>query len=488
MHKVNYYIIGAGDAGRALVRELRHHHSLLNVIFIDDNEQKIGQFSEGFPIIGSITSQLPHLDPSYTVIIAIVNLPKPRLHQLHHALKNHGFTSISLLPALSQLLAPQGSLALTRDIDPCDFLGREPILLNLEPHLHYLKGKRVLLTGAGGSIGSELARQLLNAQADRLYLLGHGENSIYQIEKELRQLQQAGIGTNATIVPVIGELQDADFIKFIIARLQPSIIFHCAAHKHVPLMEANPVEVIKNNVFGLHNLLEAAKLATVDHFVLISTDKAVEPNNTYGASKALCEELVLADHTAGYPFFIVRFGNVLGSRGSIIPLFKEQIAHGGPLTITDARMTRYFMTIPEATSLVLMAGSVGSKTGLYLLDMGKPVKIIDLATQIALFYGYDLAKGDLEVKYIGLREGETLEETLFATDEALHPTEHPLLIEVIKKSEHASLNVRTILAQLLPICYHQAGQEARFRNRRELKKILQSCYPHLKVPTNEPEY
>jgi FlaA1/EpsC-like NDP-sugar epimerase len=488
MHKVNYYIIGAGQAGRALVRELRHLHPHLNVIFIDDNEKKIGQSSEGFPIIGSITTQLPHLNPSFAVIIAIVNLPKPQLYQLHNALKNHGFTSIALLPALSQLLAPQGSLALTRDIDPCDFLGREPILLNLEPHLHYLKGKRILVTGAGGSIGSELARQLLNAQADRLYLLGHGENSIYQIEKELRLLQQAGIGVNATIVPVIGELQDADFIKFIIMRLQPNIIFHCAAHKHVPLMEANPVEVIKNNVFGLYNLLEAAKMATVAHLVLISTDKAVDPNNTYGASKALCEEMVLAAHKAGHPFFIVRFGNVLGSRGSIIPLFKEQIAHGGPLTITDKRMTRYFMTIPEATSLVLMAGSVGSKTGLYLLDMGKPIKIIDLAAQIACFYGYDLTKGDLEVKYIGLREGETLGETLFSTDESLHTTEYPLLIEIIKKPSHKFLDMPSVLTKLMPICYRKDGQEALFRNRRELKRILQSCYPHFKVPVNEPEY
>lgn len=488
MHKVNYYIIGAGEAGRALVRELRHHHPLLNVIFIDDNEQKIGQSSEGFPIIGSIASQLPHLNPSFAVIIAIVNLPKFKLHQLYNALKNHGFTAISLLPALSQLLAPHGSLALTRDIDPCDFLGREPILLNLEPHLLYLQGKRVLVTGAGGSIGSELARQLLNAQAQRLYLLGHGENSIYHIEKELRQLQQAGIGAKATIVPVIGELQDADFINFIITRLQPDVIFHCAAHKHVPLMEANPIEVIKNNVFGLHNLLEAAKLAQVKHFVLISTDKAVEPSNTYGASKALCEEMVLDAYKAGYPFFTVRFGNVLGSRGSIIPLFKEQIAQGGPLTITDARMTRYFMTIPEATSLVLMAGSVGSKTGLYLLDMGKPVKIIDLATQIALFYGYDLTKGELEVQYIGLREGETLEETLFGADELLRPTEYPLLIEVIKKPDHTPPCIPSVLAQLAPICYRQPEQSALFRNRRVLKKILKEHYPQLKVDANEPEY
>lgn len=487
MKRGRYYIVGAGFSGQAIARDIRHNHRGEVLAFLDNDREKIGTEIESIPVLGPVHAVLRSLDKTANVLIAIPRLTRVELHELYAAIVSLGFPHISILPTASQLLTATGSLVLTREVDPADFLGRMPITLDMNKTLTYLRGKRILVTGAGGSIGSELARQLLLAEAERLFILGHGENSIYHLEKELKKLQATGIGINTQIVTIIGELQDQHYVDFLLARLNVDMIFHCAAHKHVPLMENNPIEVIKNNTFVVHFLVEAAKKHKVPHFILISTDKAVEPSNVYGVSKALSEEIVLHAHQEGRGgFALVRFGNVLGSRGSIIPLFKEQIAAGGPLTITHKDMVRYFMTIPEAVSLVLLAGGAPSKTGRYLLEMGEPVRIIDLAKQMMEFY--HTSPQEMEVVFTGMRSGERLDEKLYAAHEQLEETECPRLLNISTTEGHKGPDLGKIIKTLLPICFYDESQTKVYRNRWMLRKILKESYPHLETKENEPEY
>jgi FlaA1/EpsC-like NDP-sugar epimerase len=322
----------------------------------------------------------------------------------------------------------------------------------------------------------------------RLYLFGHGENSIYQIDRELRLLREEGVGEKTTIVPLIGDLKDADYMNFILGRLKADAVFHAAAYKHVPMMEENPVAAVENNVFGTRNLVEAALAAGVKRLVLISTDKAVEPACVYGASKFLSERIVeeAAGRTApGQSFMVVRFGNVLGSRGSIVPLFKKQIEQGGPVTVTHPETSRYFMTIPEACSLVLKTGGVGKCGESYLLDMGEPVRIRDLAEQMIRFYGYEPGR-DIRIEYVGLRPGEKVEERLHAPDESIAPTEYPLVNRLRRNGPAFPLG--EALAALEPVCRLSSGLEKDFRNRRRLRAALKKFVPTLMVPEHEPEY
>lgn len=488
MRQGHYYIIGAGFSGQAIARDILHHHQGEVLAFLDNDRQKIGTEIQNIPVLGPIYGALRSLDKRAQVLIAIPRLPKNELHQLYQTLIEHGFKYISILPSASQLLTATGSLVLTREVDPADFLGRAPIVLDMQKTLAYLRGKRVLVTGAGGSIGSELSRQLLLAECQRLYILGHGENSIYQLDKELKKLQTTGIGSNTQVVPVIGELQDQHYIDFLLSRLNVDMIFHCAAHKHVPLMEGNPIEVIKNNAFVVHFLVQAALKNKVPHFTLISTDKAVEPFNVYGVSKALSEEIVLQAHEAGHEgFSLVRFGNVLGSRGSIIPLFKEQIISGGPLTITHKDMRRYFMTIPEAVSLVLLAGGTRSKTGCYLLEMGESVRIVDLAMQMLEFYHIDFKKDEIQIVYTGIRPGEKLDEKLYADDEFIEETEYSRLLNISAKNRQ-KIDLDILMNELSPVCFYDEKHENIYRNRHILRKILQKHYKNLENKSNEPEY
>ena len=365
-------------------------------------------------------------------------------------------------------------------INPIDVLGRTPIEIPLQESLAYLKDKRVLITGAGGSIGSELARQLLLGGTQRIYLFGHGENSIVQIYRELHVLQSQGVGKDAAIVPIIGDMKDREYVRYIISHTRADVIFHCAAYKHVPMMEENPVAVIENNVFGTKNLLDASLESGVGRFVLISTDKAVSPISVYGVSKMLSEKLVL-DYSArvseSQSFMFVRFGNVLGSRGSLLPIFMEQIKKGGPLTVTDKNMERFFMTIPEACSLVLQTGGVGENGRSYLLDMGEPLKIVDIAEQVIRLSGLEPYK-DIDISFIGCRPGERLYEPLWLKEENPTPTKYPKILSLENRAME-TITLDEMLEMLHPICMYDEKKSSQFRDRETLINILRKYIPTL---------
>jgi len=490
----NIYIIGAGIAGTMLAREIREKAIFGTVIaFLDDDGNKIGKSIDGIPVLGPIRqiARLVRIGPKDEALIAIPSASPETLRDIYAVLKAAGFSRIRLLPGIAQILEGNAHLIQAREINPLDLLGRAPVTISLKKSLAYLRGKRVLITGAGGSIGSELARQLLSGGAERIYLFGHGENSIYQIDRELRLLQEGGVGEKATIVPVIGELKDRDYMRYIIKQLKCDVVFHAAAYKHVPLMEANPVAVIENNVFGTANLLDACLEAGVPRFVLISTDKAVDPVSIYGVSKMLCERLVMAasrraaeasppqgKSNDGRAYMFVRFGNVLGSRGSILPLFTDQIRKGGPVTVTDPNMVRFFMTIPEACSLVLKTGGVGVNGETYLLDMGEPVRILDVAEQLIRFMGYE-PHTDIEIAFIGPRPGERLDEPLWGGDESPVKTDYPKILRLDRKPADRPLSLETLLDELRPVCFFDRSRPTDYRDRQLLIDTLRAAVPSL---------
>jgi FlaA1/EpsC-like NDP-sugar epimerase len=476
------YIIGAGFAGQTLANEIKAKAIFGEVVaFLDDDPGKIGRRIEDVPVLGPIrdVARLLRMNPADEAIIAMPGAGREYLKELYGVLKKAGFEKIRILPGISQILEGQAHLIQTRSIDPQDLLGRTPVAINLKQSLAYLRGKRVLVTGAGGSIGSELCRQLLSGGASRLYLFGHGENSIYQIDRELRLLQEEGVGEKAALVPVIGDLKDADYMDYILGHLKAEVVFHTAAYKHVPMMEENPVAAIENNLLGTENLIRAARKQGVRRFVHITTDKAVEPVSVYGTSKYLCERLVLAaageDQSRGINFMVVRFGNVLGSRGSIMPLFQKQIEKGGPVTITHPDMKRWFMTIPEACSLVLKAGGVGENGSLYLLDMGEPVRIQDMAEQMIRFYGFE-PQTDIKIEYVGLRPGERLDERLWSEAEEPRPTEYKRILRVDENSPWP-VDIRELLEKIKPICRFDPCQPGLYRNSGALRRLLKEAVP-----------
>lgn len=475
------YIIGAGLAGTMIAHEIKRKGIFGRVAaFLDDDPQKIGAKIEGIPVLGPIqdVARLIRVEARDELLIAIPSIKAERLREIYAIVKEAGFTTIKLLPGISQIVDDNAHLVQAREINPQDLLGRTPIKISLKNSLAYLRGKRVLITGAGGSIGSELARQLLSGGAERLYLFGHGENSIYQIDKELRLLQEEGVGDKATIVPIVGELKDRDYMQYIIEKLHCDAVFHTAAYKHVPLMEANPVAVIENNVFGTKNLLDACIENGVKRFVLISTDKAVNPVSIYGISKMLNEKMVLEAAarvkekygSTDYAYMFVRFGNVLGSRGSIFPLFVEQVKKGGPVTVTSPDMMRFFMTIPEACSLVLQTGGVGINGQSYLLDMGEPVNILETARQLIRYMGYEPEK-DIPIEIIGVRPGERLEEPLISETEYTEPTDYPKILRLQNREEYDRDTLDKLLTALYPVCC-SSDNPMLYRNKEYLTRIL----------------
>jgi len=440
---------------------------------LDDDPEKIGKKIDGIPVLGPIrdVALLLRTNPADEAIIAMPSAGTEQLKELHAILKKANFQKIRILPGISQIVDGDAHFIQTRSIDLQDLLGRNPVTINLKESLSYVRGKRVLVTGAGGSIGSELCRQLLSGGASRLYLFGHGENSIYQIDKELHLLQEEGVGEKAAIVPIIGDLKDSSYMDYILSQLKADAVFHTAAYKHVPMMEANPVAAIENNVFGTENLINASIKHGISRFVHISTDKAVEPISIYGVSKYLCENMVLeAAQKGGTDFVVVRFGNVLGSRGSIVPLFQQQIEKGGPVTVTHPDVRRYFMTISEACSLVLKTGGVGENGGLYLLDMGEPVRIRELAEQLIRFHGYE-PETEIKIEYVGLRAGERMDESLLSRDEMPSLTDYSRILRITKKSE-TSINISCLLDELRPICCFDPVNAKSYRNLGILRGII----------------
>ena len=362
-----------------------------------------------------------------------------------------------------------------------NLIDREPVQVSLNKALHYVKNKRILITGAGGSIGRELCKQLLIGGASRLYLFGHGENSLYQTREILLAEKDRKIPDNE-IITIIGEIQDREYMSFIMKRVKADVVFHTAAHKHVPITEANPVEAIKNNVFGTKNVVDASREADVKKFVLISSDKAVDPICIYGASKNLAEEIVLKAGFNDHRFLVVRFGNVLGSKGSIVPLFIKQINEGGPVTVTDKNVTRYFMTIPEAVSLILKVGGIGFGGELYLLNMGEPIKIIDLAKKLI-----KESNKQIDIKITGLRPGDKLTEELWDKNkEVLFNTRYRGIMKVERLTKIEDIDI--ILERLKPICFFDNHFSNKYRKRSELKEILKNIFPSLRTLDHEPEY
>ena len=481
------YIIGAGFAGQTIAADIKRKRIFGTVTaFLDDDKALIGTKIDGVPVLGTIDNLASIFRPTEDdeAIIAIPSAAVERIREIYESLKKSGFLRIKILPGISQVVNGTARFVQIREIDPLDILGRTPVTIPLKESLAYLRGKRVLITGAGGSIGSELSRQLLSGGAERLYLFGHGENSIYQIDRELRLLQSEGVGEKASVVPIIGDMADRAYVDYIIGRTRCDVIFHCAAYKHVPMMEENPVAAVANNVFGTQNLLDAAARHGVKRFVLISTDKAVEPVSVYGVSKLLSEKLVLdAARTASASanFMFVRFGNVLGSRGSILPLFMEQIKNGGPVTVTSPDMERYFMTIPEACSLVLQTGGVGRNGESYLLDMGERIKIIELAEQIIRFSGLEPHK-DIGITIVGKRKGERETEPLWLAEEEPKKTEYAKILR-LKNLEFTHDYITALLAKLKPICICSPDalpDAGIFRNKELLLEILCAEFPSLK--------
>ena len=483
------YIIGAGLAGTMIAHEIKRKGLFGQVAaFLDDDPLKIGSKIDGIPVLGPIqdVARLIRVESKDEILIAIPSIKAERLREIYTVIKEAGFTTIKLLPGISQIIDDAAHLVQAREIDPQDLLGRTPIKISLKQSLAYLRGKRVLITGAGGSIGSELARQLLSGGAERLYLFGHGENSIYQIDKELRRLQEGGVGDKATIVPIIGELKDRAYMRYIIKQLRCDAVFHAAAYKHVPLMESNPVAVIENNVFGTKNLLDACIEMGVKRFVLISTDKAVNPVSIYGVSKMLNEKMILhaaqrlggQSGSAANAYMFVRFGNVLGSRGSIFPLFVEQIKKGGPVTVTSPDMMRYFMTIPEACSLVLQTGGVGINGESYLLDMGTPVNILETAEHLIRYMGYEPYK-DIPIDIIGVRPGERLEEPLTSSNEYTEATAYPKILRLQSRKTEDFSALETLLSELEPLCCACGGDHTLYRDKERLLALLCGAFPSL---------
>ena len=477
------YIIGAGFAGQMIANDIAKKKVFGTVsAFLDDDKNLIGTKIDGIPVIGPIDSiaDVLRVNGADQAVIAIPSAPVERIRKIYSSLKKCGFLQIKILPSISQVIDEKAHIIQARDINPLDILGRTPVTIPLAKSLSYLRGKRVLITGAGGSIGSELARQLLSGGAERLYLFGHGENSIVNIYRELHVLQDEGVGQKASIVPIIGDMKDREYVKYIISHTHADVIFHCAAYKHVPMMEENSIAAIENNVFGTKNLLDAALESGTEKFVLISTDKAVEPVSVYGASKMLCEKLVIQaaqNAKKNQAFMFVRFGNVLGSRGSILPIFMEQIQNGGPVTVTDPQMERYFMTIPEACSLVLQTGGVGTNGASYLLDMGEPIKILELAKQVIKFSGFTPDK-EIKIQFIGARKGERLEEPLWLKEENPEPTEYKKILKLTNISPK-NVSLDKLIDSLNPICVLSKGKEELYRNSGELKKILRKAVPTL---------
>ena len=458
-------VIGAGEAGNTVIKELVNStYCTMSVkCIIDDNSNKWGQFIQGIKIVGG-RDKIIESAAFYgidEIIIAIPSANRATMRDLVEICKETN-CKLRTLPGIYQLVNGEVNVSKLRDVDVEDLLGRDPIKVDMESIYNYVKGKVILVTGGGGSIGSELCRQIAGHQPKTLVIVDIYENNAYEIQQELKSKYPA-----LDLVVLIASVRNTNRMNAIMQKYHPDILYHAAAHKHVPLMEDSPNEAIKNNVFGTWKTAQAAVQNGVKKFVLISTDKAVNPTNIMGASKRICE-MIIQTYNRHYEtdFVAVRFGNVLGSNGSVIPLFKKQIAAGGPVTVTHPDIIRYFMTIPEAVSLVLQAGVYAKGGEIFVLDMGEPVKILDLAKNLIRLSGYKVDE-DIKIEFTGLRPGEKLYEELLMNEEGLKDTENKLIhigkpIEFDEEKFYVQLNelkhaveqecdnIRPLIKQIVP--------------------------------------
>ena len=462
-------IVGAGSAGAMVAKELANHPEIGKraVGFIDDDPEKIGSVLLSLPVLGT-RDQIAEVVLSHRVheiIIAMPSAPGSVIRATMDACKDLN-VRIKTLPGVYELVDGKVSVKQLRDIQIEDLLGREPVVLDLDQIGAYLAGQTILVTGAGGSIGSEICRQITRFKPKSMILLGHGENSIFEIEQELKR-RHPGQHT----VAVIADVRDEHRIDRVFEQYKPDVVFHAAAHKHVPLMEANPEEALTNNVFGTRNVARAADRHGAKRFVMISTDKAVNPVSVMGMSKRVAEMVVQAiGSTSQTKFMAVRFGNVLGSRGSVVPMFRKQIAEGGPVTVTHPDMTRYFMTIPEAVQLVIQAGAMGKGGEVFVLDMGEPIKITRLAEEIIRLSGMEPGK-DMEIVYTGVRPGEKLFEEILTTEEVATSTKH----KKIFVAKDAEPDVETLRATMREIAAAVDGGAGAEYGRELLAALIGAC-------------
>lgn len=421
-------IVGAGDAGVLVVREMQRNPQLhmLPVAFADDNPEKLKKEIHGVPVAGTLRQLASVVDQNHAheVVIAIPTAPGEIVRLVSDICHAKGIP-FRTMPGIYELIGGKVSVSRLREVNISDLLRRESVEIDNEGLDRTLVGKRVLVTGAGGSIGLEICRQLAQWRPSQLILLGHGENSIFDALLELSEDHP-----NLPLVPVIADIRDIDRIRDVFDDLRPEVVFHAAAHKHVSLMEVNVEEAVTNNVLGTKSVVDAALSSGTERLVLISTDKAVEPKSVMGATKRVAEMIIQdAANRSGRTFVTVRFGNVLGSRGSIVPIFQRQIARGGPVTVTHPEMERYFMTIPEAVHLVLQASSMGHGGELFVLRMGEQVRILDLVEDLIRLSGLEPGK-DIQIKFTGIRPGEKLQETLWDEGLEYETTEHPDIVQV----------------------------------------------------------
>ncbi len=449
VNKKRTLIVGAGSAGTMVVRQLQKSKDtdLLPVAFIDDDRKKYKLDILGVPVVGDVKS-IERIVKQYQIEMIVIAIPSLSIRELkqifNECVKTTAKTQI--LPMLEDLVTGKVSVNQFREVQVEDLLGREPIELDIKSISDYLTNKTVLVTGAGGSIGSEICRQVAPFYPSKLILVGHGENSIYSIEMELKEHYSS---LDLEIIAEIADIQDAEKMNMIMRRYKPDVVYHAAAHKHVPLMERNPEEAFKNNVIGTLNTARAASWNGVKTFVMISTDKAVNPTSVMGSTKRLAEMIVQEmDKTSMTTFVAVRFGNVLGSRGSVIPLFKQQIEKGGPVTVTHPDMVRYFMTIPEASRLVIQTGALAKGGEIFVLDMGDPVKIVDLAKNMIKLSGNSIE--EIGIEFTGIRPGEKLYEELLKEGEVHNQQIYPK-IYVVKRIDIYIEEIDTLIANFLSL-------------------------------------
>ena len=467
----NVMIIGAGEATNVIMREIQSSSYLANsniACIIDDDRRKVGKYIRGVKVIGTRdkikeAAKLYDIDE---IIFAIPSASNEVKRDILNICKETDCT-LKILPGVYQMVDGEVNVDSIRNVDVLDLLGRDPIEVDIESIMGYVKDKVIMVTGGGGSIGSELCRQLVSHKPKQLIIFDIYENNAYDIQQELKINYP-----DANVVTLIGSIRNVSRLESVFAQYKPDIVYHAAAHKHVPLMEVSPDEAVKNNVVGTWNVARMADKYGVKKFVMISTDKAVNPTNVMGATKRICEMIVQTyNEISKTDFVAVRFGNVLGSNGSVIPLFKRQIEAGGPVTVTDPNIIRYFMTIPEAVSLVLQAGAYAKGGEIFILDMGEPVKIDDLAKNLIRLSGYTLGV-NMEIKYTGLRPGEKLYEELLMKEEGLQETDNKL-IHIGKPIEFDKENFFDNLEKLKEEAYSETGNI-----RESLKKVVDTYHPN----------